>query len=106
MKSNFRFPGETDDYRNARNELLESEAELRRQVESVAAKGLRSSETCCLIGGGDEDEKEKDHLRWAGHERLKSSHRFSLNPVSQAPAVRRLGNRVGKQNRSRPPTRG
>lgn len=38
MKSNIRFPGETDEYRNARNELLEQEAELRRQVESVAAK--------------------------------------------------------------------
>ena len=38
MKSNIRFPGETEEYRNARNELLEHEAELRRQVESVAAK--------------------------------------------------------------------
>jgi predicted dithiol-disulfide oxidoreductase (DUF899 family) len=38
MNSNIRFPGETDDYRTARNELLEAEAELRRQVESVAAK--------------------------------------------------------------------
>jgi predicted dithiol-disulfide oxidoreductase (DUF899 family) len=33
-----RFPGETDEYRRARNELLEAEIELRRQVEAVAAQ--------------------------------------------------------------------
>jgi predicted dithiol-disulfide oxidoreductase (DUF899 family) len=33
-----RFPGETDDYRQARNELLETEIELRRQIEAVAAQ--------------------------------------------------------------------
>jgi predicted dithiol-disulfide oxidoreductase (DUF899 family) len=32
-----RFPGETDEYRHARDELLESEIELRRQEEAVAA---------------------------------------------------------------------
>jgi predicted dithiol-disulfide oxidoreductase (DUF899 family) len=32
-----RFPGETGEYRNARNELLEAEAELRRLNEKVAA---------------------------------------------------------------------
>jgi predicted dithiol-disulfide oxidoreductase (DUF899 family) len=38
MDSNVRFPGESDDYRGARNELLEAEAELRRQLESVALR--------------------------------------------------------------------
>lgn len=33
-----RFPGETADYRRARNRLLKSEVELRRQIESVAAQ--------------------------------------------------------------------
>ena len=33
-----RFPGESDAYRAARNELLEEEIALRRQVEAVAAK--------------------------------------------------------------------
>ena len=33
-----RFPGETDEYRSARNELLETEIELRRQTEAVAAQ--------------------------------------------------------------------
>ncbi len=33
----FRFPGESDSYRNARNQLLQAEIELRRRVEEVAA---------------------------------------------------------------------
>jgi predicted dithiol-disulfide oxidoreductase (DUF899 family) len=33
-----RFPGESDAYRQARNELLMAEVELRRQIEAVAAK--------------------------------------------------------------------
>jgi predicted dithiol-disulfide oxidoreductase (DUF899 family) len=33
-----RFPGEPDEYRRARDELLESEIELRRQIEAVAAQ--------------------------------------------------------------------
>jgi predicted dithiol-disulfide oxidoreductase (DUF899 family) len=33
-----RFPGETDTYRRARNELLQSEIELRRQTEAVAER--------------------------------------------------------------------
>jgi predicted dithiol-disulfide oxidoreductase (DUF899 family) len=33
-----RFPGESDEYRQARNELLTAEVELRRQIEAVAAK--------------------------------------------------------------------
>jgi predicted dithiol-disulfide oxidoreductase (DUF899 family) len=33
-----RFPGESDEYRRARNELLESEIGLRRQIEEVAAQ--------------------------------------------------------------------
>jgi predicted dithiol-disulfide oxidoreductase (DUF899 family) len=33
-----RFPGETPDYRRAREELLEAEIELRRQTEAVAAQ--------------------------------------------------------------------
>src|SRR5579864_5756350 len=32
-----RFPGESDEYRAARNRLLEAEADLRRQTEQVAA---------------------------------------------------------------------
>lgn len=33
----FRFPGESDSYRTARNQLLEAEVNLRRRVEEVAA---------------------------------------------------------------------
>jgi predicted dithiol-disulfide oxidoreductase (DUF899 family) len=33
-----RFPGESEDYRAARDELLHAEIELRRQIESVAAQ--------------------------------------------------------------------
>jgi len=33
----FRFPGENDSYRHARNDLLQAEIDLRRQVEKVAA---------------------------------------------------------------------
>ena len=33
-----RFPAETDEYRRARNELLEAEIDLRRRTEAVAAK--------------------------------------------------------------------
>jgi len=33
-----RFPGESDEYRRARNELLKAEQGLRRQIESVAAQ--------------------------------------------------------------------
>jgi predicted dithiol-disulfide oxidoreductase (DUF899 family) len=33
----FRFPGESDSYRQARNQLLQAEVELRRHVEEVAA---------------------------------------------------------------------
>jgi predicted dithiol-disulfide oxidoreductase (DUF899 family) len=32
-----RFPGESPEYRTARDRLLEAEAELRRQTEAVAA---------------------------------------------------------------------
>ncbi len=35
---NARFPGESDEYRRARDELLEAEIELRRHTEAVAAK--------------------------------------------------------------------
>jgi predicted dithiol-disulfide oxidoreductase (DUF899 family) len=34
----FRFPGESDDYRRAREDLLEAEVELRRMTERVAAQ--------------------------------------------------------------------
>lgn len=37
LDPNVRFPGESSEYRRARNELLEAEAELRRQTERVAA---------------------------------------------------------------------
>ena len=33
-----RFPGESDEYRRARNELLQAEIDLRRQIEAVAAQ--------------------------------------------------------------------
>ena len=36
-----RFPGETDDYRRARNHLLQSEVKLRRQIEAVATERRR-----------------------------------------------------------------
>jgi predicted dithiol-disulfide oxidoreductase (DUF899 family) len=36
MRHNKRFPGESEDYRTARNALLQEEAELRRHVERVA----------------------------------------------------------------------
>ncbi|MFL6713116.1 MAG: DUF899 family protein, partial [Sulfurifustis sp.] len=32
-----RFPGETEDYRSARDELLRAEIDLRRRIEDVAA---------------------------------------------------------------------
>ena len=37
-RSEFRFPGESDEYRRARDELLQAEIELRRQTERVAAQ--------------------------------------------------------------------
>jgi predicted dithiol-disulfide oxidoreductase (DUF899 family) len=37
-ESDTRFPGESGDYRRARNQLLESEIELRRAIERVAAQ--------------------------------------------------------------------
>ncbi len=37
----FRFPGETDEYRRARAELLEAEIDLRRRSEAVAAQRRR-----------------------------------------------------------------
>jgi predicted dithiol-disulfide oxidoreductase (DUF899 family) len=37
-KHSIRFPGESDSYRAARNELLEAEMELRRNIEAVAAR--------------------------------------------------------------------
>jgi hypothetical protein len=36
LDPNVRFPGESSEYRRARNELLEAEAELRRLNEQVA----------------------------------------------------------------------
>lgn len=36
--SGLRFPGESDDYRQARNQLLQAEIELRRAIERVAAE--------------------------------------------------------------------
>jgi predicted dithiol-disulfide oxidoreductase (DUF899 family) len=38
MDPGIRFPGESDEYRRARNGLLEAEAELRRAIEQVAAQ--------------------------------------------------------------------
>ena len=38
MTEPFRFPNESDDYRRARDELLEREIELRAQIEAVAAQ--------------------------------------------------------------------
>lgn len=36
-----RFPGETDEYRSVRDDLLERERDLRREIESVAASRRR-----------------------------------------------------------------
>ena len=36
MEHSFRFPGESDSYRHARNQLLQAEIDLRRRVEEVA----------------------------------------------------------------------
>jgi len=38
MLHNLRFPGETEEYRQARDRLLQAEIDLRRQVEAVAAQ--------------------------------------------------------------------
>src|SRR5690242_1522963 len=38
MDPDIRFPGESSEYRQARNELLEAEAELRAAIERVAAQ--------------------------------------------------------------------
>src|SRR6202008_2533373 len=38
LDPNVHFPGESNEYRRARNELLEAEAELKRRKEQVAAK--------------------------------------------------------------------
>jgi predicted dithiol-disulfide oxidoreductase (DUF899 family) len=38
VDADIRFPGESDEYRDARNELLEAEVELRRKLEDVAAQ--------------------------------------------------------------------
>ncbi len=38
IDSGVRFPGESEEYRRARNRLLEAEAELRRAIEKVAAE--------------------------------------------------------------------
>ena len=37
-KHDWRFPGESDQYRKAREELLDAEVDLRRQIEAVAAQ--------------------------------------------------------------------
>ena len=42
LDPNFHFPGESSEYRRARNELLEAEAELRRLNEQVAAQSHAS----------------------------------------------------------------
>ena len=52
-----RFPGETPQYRRARNSLLAAEIELRQQIEAVAAKrrqlplGAPSRRTTCSTHG-------------------------------------------------------
>ena len=38
MDPGIRFPGESEEYRRERNQLLQAEAELRRQIETVAAE--------------------------------------------------------------------
>jgi len=42
LDPNVHFPGESSEYRRARNELLEAEAELRRLNEQVAASAGHS----------------------------------------------------------------
>jgi predicted dithiol-disulfide oxidoreductase (DUF899 family) len=55
-----RFPGESDEYRRAREELLKAEIELRRQLEAVAAQTRRlplggSVPTDCIFEEWDPD---------------------------------------------------
>ena len=38
MDPGIRFPGESEEYRRERNQLLQAESELRRQIETVAAQ--------------------------------------------------------------------
>jgi predicted dithiol-disulfide oxidoreductase (DUF899 family) len=38
MDPGIRFPGESEEYRRERNQLLRAESELRRQIETVAAQ--------------------------------------------------------------------
>ena len=69
-----RFPGETDEYRRARDELLEAEIDLRRRTEAVAAKRrtlpLGDRITHALVKGIDTATAAKrvtDHIRKQGY---------------------------------------
>src|SRR5689334_4268279 len=52
-----RFPGESDEYRTARNELLDAEVELRRAIERVAAQ----RRALPLGGPVPEDYRSEEH---------------------------------------------
>ena len=58
-----RFPGESEEYRRARNELLEAELALRQQVEEVAAMRRKLP-----LGGRVEKEYVFEELDESGHQ--------------------------------------
>ena len=70
----FRFLGETDSYRSARNQLLQAEVDLRRRVEEVAA--LRRQ----LPLGGQIPE---DYLFEEGSTDLNDAHTVRRVPLSE-----------------------
>lgn len=62
-----KFPGETDEYRKRRNELLQDEIDLRKEVERVASK-----RRALPLGG----EIPKDYVFDAGYGKLRLSEMF------------------------------
>ena len=70
----FRFPGESESYRSARNQLLEAEIDLRRQVEEVAALRRRLP-----LGG----EVPEDYVFDEGSADLSDSQTRRQVPLSQ-----------------------
>jgi len=70
----FRFPGESDSYRRARNQLLQAEIDLRRRVEEVAA--LRRQ---LPLGG----EIPEDYVFEEGSADLSDTHTARQVPLSE-----------------------
>lgn len=74
VSHSFRFPGESDSYRRARNQLLQAEIELRRRVEEVAA--LRRQ---LPLGG----EIPEDYVFEEGSADLNAPHTVRQVPLSE-----------------------